>query len=57
MFSLEELEELKNIVSWSICEGYITEEINYCLKNIIDKLNFSKEELEEIRNISGKKIP
>jgi len=56
MFSKEELEELQRVVYWATCEGYIVDEINPDLKSIIDKLNFSKEDLQEIEDISGKKI-
>ena len=56
MFNKAELEELQNIISWAICEGYISDKINPNLKNIISKLNFCKEDLREIEDISGKKI-
>lgn len=56
MFNDEELKELQEIISWAICEGYITDQINFNLKSIIDKLDFSKKDLEELEDISGKKI-
>lgn len=56
MFNEEELEELQKVMYWAICEGYIVDKINPNLKSIIDKLNFSKEDLKEIEDISGKKL-
>jgi hypothetical protein len=56
MFNDEELEEIRSVIYFSICEGYNSEEINSNLKNVISKLDFPKEDLEEMENISGKKI-
>lgn len=56
MFNDEDLEELQRVMYWAICEGYIVDEMNPNLKSIIDKLNFSKDDLKEMEDISGKKM-